>query len=493
MVLPGKSAAHGAALGEITMVEWRQWEGRIIDGKFHLGRYLGGSPHSAVFLTALGERAPQTVIKLVPADSAAAQVWMLRRELAAGLSHPGLLPLFHFGTCQVDASGCVYAVMERSEEDLSQVIPTRPLAPPEAREMVSAVIESLAYLHAQGFVHGSLTPANIMAAGDRIKISSDGILRIGESSANLWESHPNAPPEARAGLTPAGDVWSVGMTVVEVLTQQAPVWDRAAGDPAVPASLEPPFLEIARRCLRSDPQSRCSLEEIDRALRPAAPASPSGAVTRARAGAAPAAPAPQPIVPQAARQSRSLVAVAAAVLGVLLVAAGILAAVRLWNSPRAAAPPQPSPAGQAVPASVETPPKSAPPAESAPSAVETAPAPTPPPEPAPPPSIAAGSAPLSRLEVADRALPEVPPQILATIRGAVKVSVRVTVDPSGAVVDASLASHPGSKYFDRVSLDAARRWKFQPASAPGDAASTGQVRFEYRPNGCTAAFAPAPP
>jgi hypothetical protein len=29
----------------------KQWEGRIVDGKFPLQKWLGGSEHSAVFLT----------------------------------------------------------------------------------------------------------------------------------------------------------------------------------------------------------------------------------------------------------------------------------------------------------------------------------------------------------------------------------------------------------------------------------------------------------
>ena len=85
-------------------MEWKQWEGRVIDGDFHLRQYLGGSAHSAVFLTEYGQGTPQkAVIKLIPADSGKAHAWMLRRELAARLSHPGLLSIVHFGTCQLTA------------------------------------------------------------------------------------------------------------------------------------------------------------------------------------------------------------------------------------------------------------------------------------------------------------------------------------------------------------------------------------------------------
>ena len=87
-------------------MEGKQWEGRVIDGRFHLSQYVGGSAHSAVFLTESGQANPRNAaIKLVPADSGKAEAWMLRRELAAGLSHPGLLSILDFGTCQIEGAG----------------------------------------------------------------------------------------------------------------------------------------------------------------------------------------------------------------------------------------------------------------------------------------------------------------------------------------------------------------------------------------------------
>ena len=49
--------------------KWKQWEGQIVDEKFPLLRYLGGSEHCAVFLTERheGERLVKAAIKLIPA------------------------------------------------------------------------------------------------------------------------------------------------------------------------------------------------------------------------------------------------------------------------------------------------------------------------------------------------------------------------------------------------------------------------------------------
>jgi TonB family protein len=62
--------------------------------------------------------------------------------------------------------------------------------------------------------------------------------------------------------------------------------------------------------------------------------------------------------------------------------------------------------------------------------------------------------------------PDVPPNALRTIRGHIKLAVRVKVDQSGDVVHVSLASHSPSRYFIRLAMQTARRWKFVAA---GDA------------------------
>ena len=38
---------------------WKQWEGEVINGEFHLREYLGGTDHSAVFLTERGQHNQQ--------------------------------------------------------------------------------------------------------------------------------------------------------------------------------------------------------------------------------------------------------------------------------------------------------------------------------------------------------------------------------------------------------------------------------------------------
>src|SRR5208282_4236130 len=108
----------------------KQWEGQIVDGVFPLRQYLGGSDHSAVFLTEHGEGEPQkAAIKLVPSDPATADAQLSNWEFAAQLSHPNLLRLFRSGRCRIDGKDLLYLVMEYAEENLSQILPERALTP----------------------------------------------------------------------------------------------------------------------------------------------------------------------------------------------------------------------------------------------------------------------------------------------------------------------------------------------------------------------------
>ncbi len=64
-------------------------------------------------------------------------------------------------------------------------------------------------------------------------------------------------------MTPSGDVWSLGVTLVQVLTNRLPIWDGAGqGDPKLPENIPAPFDEITQNCLRLDPSRRWTTSEI---------------------------------------------------------------------------------------------------------------------------------------------------------------------------------------------------------------------------------------
>src|SRR5438552_6683099 len=242
------------------MIEtWKRWEGQLINGQFLLGEYLGGSGQSAVFVTEVGgaER-NKAAIKLVPADLENAESLARWRRLAE-LSHPHLLRVFGMGRCELGNTEFVYLVMEYAEENLSQILPQRALTQAEAQELLHSVIDVLIYLHKQGLVHGHIKPANIMAVKEQLKISCDGVVAAGERGAPAQTTVYDAPEISMGSVSPASDVWSLGVTMVEALSQRAPVGRETL---FLPNTVPPHFADIARHCLVRDPQSRWTLQLI---------------------------------------------------------------------------------------------------------------------------------------------------------------------------------------------------------------------------------------
>jgi TonB family protein len=486
---------------------WNQWEGQVVDGKYPLLRCLGGSEQTAVFATELKDnsRPPTGAIRLVRVTREKGEIQLARWQQASELSHRHLIPLFDSGWVELGGGLFVYLVMERAEENLSQVLPSRSLDASEAREMLTAVLDVLSYLHVKGFVHGGIRPANIMASGDQLKVSSDALLRSGESLENTalrdaygapensTDSFPIAQP-----MSPASDVWSVGMTLVETLTRTLPVVrTMERQDPFVPATLPEPFLDIARHCLLRDPQRRWTIAQISDRLQGRAPVLPAPAVVSQPKAQTPAS---RPIVRRSGRPAqRNRYAVPLAI-GIAAVLAAVVAGPRLLrhstDTPQAPAVAEAGPSAAPVPSETASSPETHSRKSTKPSLDDAEPAPK---APVPTPAIvhpesvreeatntvsrsAAGS-PASG-GVAHRAMPEVLQSARNSIRGTVRVSVKVNVDRAGNVEDVELASRGPSKYFAQAALESAQKWKFNPPKVGGRGVlSTWLLQFEFTRDG----------
>jgi TonB family protein len=479
------------------------WEGQVVNGEFRLLQYLGGSDHSAVYLTEFGENEPQkAAIKLIPDDIEDAETQLARWELAAHLSHPNLIRLLRTGRCQLDGASLLYVVMEYLPEDLSQILPERALSPTEARGMLEPTVSALAYLHGKGLVHGHIQPTNVLAIDDQLKISSDGIRAAGGPWPKAGEPSIYDAPENEGGATsPAGDIWALGVTVVETLTQQPPAWDRKEQEnPIVPATIPEPFLEIARRCLRRDPQIRWTVGDIGACLKPEPQASlppvqnvPQAAKPRTTLapGAVPAAIAARAKAnargPRAPRKNHHFAMVAAACLVVAV--AAILAAPKLFErqgaNPQSTAAASKQPSSQPGPEARPAPPETQPPpvqADDEP-ANSVAAKPTAAATRSETPANADGGGVVPG-KVAQQVLPDVPQDASNTIRGTVRVGVKVEVDAAGNVAGVSLDSAGPSQYFARKALSAAQNWRFTPPTMDGrNVASEWLLRFQFTRDG----------
>jgi len=489
---------------------WKLWEGKTVAGKFPLVRFLGGSERAGVFLTERrdGERTEKAAIKLILANPEEGERQLSRWQLAAALSHPHLISLYEMGRFELRGVPLLYVVMEWADENLAEVVPGRVLTPAETHEMLAPVLDVLAYLHGKGFVHGHIKPANIMACGDRLKVSSDGLLRSGEPLDTTGDQSAYDPPEMARGIlpistlmSPAGDVWSLGMMLVEALTQNLPVARPAEQeDPQLPQSLPEPFLDMARHCLNRYAESRWTVAQVaarleGRAATPQIQASPAKAQAPSRASAQ------QPSQPQKTpARARSYVVPITA--GIALVLIAIFALPKLLR-PRAAAsqgdvaagetqPVSPAPSrlspthqestAKAAETSVAEEDRSSNPPVAVPAAIRSGT--THEEETSSVAKMPAGS--VVRGDVVQQVLPEILPSARSTIQGRVKVSVKVNVDRSGNVEDAELQSPGPSKYFARAALKAAQDWKFKPPMVGGQGVlSTWTLRFDFKRDGTT--------
>ena len=546
--------------------DWTKWEGLIIDRVFPLRRYLGKSGRSVVFLTQHdAHNLPDAAIKLIPADPVLTEAQLSCWTIAGALSHPHLIRIFGSGRCRLGGHPFLYVVMEYAEQTLAQLLPHRPLTPDEARELLLPTLDALAFLHGKNLVQGQLKPQNVLVVDDQVKLASDTVRPAGDSAAGIAEPSLYDAPEAKDGkISAAGDVWALGVTIVESLTQRPPTWpDARRENVSLPAGLPPLYADIARRCLSRFPAGRPTITglvaQIKRAAHaPGAPVTEAGINTvqasKPQVGNAPVgeaaaaleAPAAEAPVTKAAVAevpvTKAAVSSAAAASEVPVMKAalteaapsetfaskvgmGATAAHGTPPRPPAAEPPAAAerPAAAEPPAAAERPPAAEPPATrrlSVPamaagtlavlvviwicwrllhghpnppqpassnaqsSSRRAAPPPAPAQNPATPAPTPAGPV------VLHQEIPDVPRHARESIRGRIKVTVRVTVDRSGNVAGERLVNSGSSKYFARLATVAAGKWKFAPTDKQG---SRGWLlQFEFTRGG-VAGHVAAPP
>lgn len=465
---------------ELTNDEWTRWQGQVVDGVFPLGRLLGHSAQSGVYLTksrAAGRG--QVAIKLIPASSGQPEPQLARWARAGQLSHPHLLPLLESGTCLLDGLPFLYVVMEYADQTLAQLLQRRAMTAEEAREMLLPLLDVLTVLHAQGLVQGGLKPANILVVGDQLKLASDTIGRTGGGTDRGDQDN-----------SAAGDIWALGTTLLEALACRSPAMLAGQRDSAVVSpGFSPEFREVADRCLSRKPEDRPLVTDLVAWMRgeplkprtaavqqPAAwrrpdapPPDASPMVTLAsHAALAPERPAPIAVrlrLPAAWRPVT--LAAAAAMLTLGLIGVSVLKARRSLDTPTS---------GLTAAEGSQT---------STPVAPAAAMAIAPVPAPAPQDSNQGDATP--RLALHEQ-IPSVSRRAARTIHGHVKVAVRAEINSGGAVSRVSVDPGGRSRYFQKLAIQAAKKWTFPAPTASSSRRVT--ILFDFSRDGSTAHVVP---
>jgi Protein kinase domain len=481
---------------------WERWESQVVDGVFPLRRSLLSSGHSAVFLTEHKSKSiPEALLKLLPAIPTLKEAQLSQWSVASRLSHPCLVRLLDTGSCQLGGLDFLYVVTEYAEQTLAQILAQRALEIEEFKKLIRPVLEGLSFLHRRQMVHGGLKPSNLLLFKERLKLASDAVRPVGESSASLAPASEFDPPESRDGsFSAAGDVWSLGVLIVEALTQKRPAWPDKMSGPVLPKSLPAALVGVVLRCLNRNPARRPTVEELDaeinpmwpvylaseRSLLPAFAFAPGPMVNELPVVREPPVVFPRGEVHVAARLREpelTLVPGTGAIGAAAPTGSGAATTVAPVNAVAANEPiVEPTVVMKQLPRrgavlvraamivtgvlaagwfgavllSRQATTQAAVPAVSPVASVQVE----------KPTQVAvadvAAPAPDPRSAVHEE-LPDVPEKALATIHGRMLFAIRVTVDPEGKIVHAAPVGSHSSKYFARLCTEAAMRWKFAPA------------------------------
>lgn len=339
----------------------------MLDGRYRLGRCVGQGGMARVYRGEDVILGRTVAIKMF--EPGADRVTTLERArsettVLASLSHPSLVTLFD---AQLAPGRPEYMVMEFvGGPTLSARMASGPLPSAEVAHFAAGLAEALYVVHLEGVVHRDIKPSNILLAPShlpggrsRAKLADFGIARVIDTSRLttpgiiIGTAAYIAPEQLRgAEPSPAADIYSLGLVLLEALTGQpafpeaegiGTAFARLAGTPTIPDSVGPHWSRLLTDMTATDPEHRPTAAEVaatalefatagdDAALRPMpVRAAPSAAVARGpEPSAAPtleisddAGEIPQAIVQRRSRRS-ALAGVVAAAAAVTAIIAGV--------------------------------------------------------------------------------------------------------------------------------------------------------------------------
>jgi eukaryotic-like serine/threonine-protein kinase len=207
--------------------------GELVANRYELQEVVGTGGMSSVYraVDTLLERNVALKILHPHYGEDAEYVERFRREArsVAQLSHPNIVTVIDRG----ESDGQQYIVFEYVDgESLKQLVDrTGPLPARRAVELGLQVAEALAFAHNAGLVHRDVKPQNVLVTEDgEAKVTDFGIARsldvehgVTQTGTVLGTSNYLSPEQARGQtVTPATDVYSLGVVLYELLTGEVP-------------------------------------------------------------------------------------------------------------------------------------------------------------------------------------------------------------------------------------------------------------------------------
>lgn len=259
---------------------WQSFERQKVDGRYHLQRLLGNGAFGGVFLAQemiggqiIGEVAVKLILPL-SADQAAQLGELIAMR---NLNHPHVVRGLAAGECTLNNIKLLYLVMDVATGTLEKRLQAGSVSMAESKEIIRSIAEGLQFLHSRNMVHRDLKPGNVLCIGGKWQLADFGLIRtFGADSAAYTQTVAGTPhympPESFKGeVSPAWDVWSLGVLIVTAFTRQYPFTGASHHEvanailmqpPRIASSLPAPFDTIVQGCLVKDRRTRITASQI---------------------------------------------------------------------------------------------------------------------------------------------------------------------------------------------------------------------------------------
>src|SRR5690554_1272873 len=263
--------------------------GSLLADRFRVSALIGRGGMATVYRAedeALGRTVALKVISGDLADGEDLQRQQDEIQLLATLNHPGLVTLFDATT---DAEGQAFLVMELvAGTDLRSRLADGPLPAVEVARIGHSLADALIYVHAQGVIHREIKPGSILLPdgdaahpGQHAKLADFGIARIVDgarltATGKVLGTASYFSPEQALGepLTPASDIYSLGLVLLECLTGERAfpgtavesMTARLARDPEVPERLGDNLVGLLRGMTARAPDARPTARDVSGVL-----------------------------------------------------------------------------------------------------------------------------------------------------------------------------------------------------------------------------------
>jgi hypothetical protein len=244
-------------------LDWSSLLGTTLEGGYQLDDLLQGDDRSASFrVRVLGDFKRQTLANFYQASGDVAEQQVALWKTVREIRHPNLSVPLGTGSLSLQSSKVIYVVLDKPDQTLGQALSKRTLETEEADQILSSSAGALAALHARRLVHGCVSPDEVFAFGESIKLSADSVRKIDSAAVlEVTEARYLAPESASQNVTPAADVWCLGATLLEALTRKKCAGPDCREDAATVAE---PLGRILKKLLDPDPAHRARLADLEK-------------------------------------------------------------------------------------------------------------------------------------------------------------------------------------------------------------------------------------